>query len=299
MSIKEKLLSTDVVIDNIYLDKYCELIESNLTTKRQIYKTQKHHIVPKCYYKSLNLPVNNEKNNVVNLLFKDHILAHYYLVLCAKDLNFKAQNAIAVHLYGEQSNIFSCISNLDNLQEVYELAAKYIGQTKKGKCYVSKNNKVIMIPKSELHNYISNGYVKGNNLLKNKCFITNGHQDKVINKEDLNKYINQGFKLGHSHKTSQKLSKEEYKTIHYKTFVEKRVPKIELQKWLDKGYELGGLPTNKRKKGHSNPYKGTKGLVKGTKGLVWVTNGKVKTRVHYTKLEQFLNENADFYKGMK
>lgn len=298
MNIKKLLLDTDVVNDNIYLEKYCKLIELNLTTKRQLYKTQKHHIIPKCYYKSLNLPVNNEKNNLVNLLFKDHILAHYYLTLCAKDLNFKAQNAVAVKLYGEQSDISSCITELDNLQQVYELAAKYIGQTKKGKCYVSKGNVVIMIPTSELDNYLSNGYIKGNNLLKNKCCITNGHEDKVINKEDLNEYIAKGFRKGHSHKTSQKLSKEEYKTIHFKDKEEKRVPKKELNYWLEQGYEVGVLPTSKRKQGHPCPYKGTKGLVKGTKGLIWVTNGKVNKRIHYTKIEKFLTENIDFFRGI-
>ena len=41
-NIKNTLLSLDLVIDNEYLDKYVELIESNLTTKRQKYKSKLH-----------------------------------------------------------------------------------------------------------------------------------------------------------------------------------------------------------------------------------------------------------------
>ena len=45
MTLKEKLLVLDLVVDNEYLDKYVELIESNRETKREKFKTQKHHII--------------------------------------------------------------------------------------------------------------------------------------------------------------------------------------------------------------------------------------------------------------
>ena len=45
-NLKEKLLSLGIVEDNEYLDFYCTLIENNRDTKREKYKTQKHHIIP-------------------------------------------------------------------------------------------------------------------------------------------------------------------------------------------------------------------------------------------------------------
>ena len=92
--IKEKLLSTNLFINNEWLDKYCELIEINENTKKEKYKTQSHHIVPKCCYKYLFLKIDNSKENRVNLLYKDHILAHYYLCLCTEGkLHHKLANA--------------------------------------------------------------------------------------------------------------------------------------------------------------------------------------------------------------
>ena len=50
MTLKEKLLSLNLVVDNKYLDMYVKLIEDNRTTENQLYKTQIHHIVPKYYF---------------------------------------------------------------------------------------------------------------------------------------------------------------------------------------------------------------------------------------------------------
>lgn len=80
--IKEKLLKTTYFIDNEFLDLYCSLIYSNLNTNKVRCKTQKHHILPKCYFKLLDEEIDNSSNNLVNLLFVDHLLAHFYLYKC-------------------------------------------------------------------------------------------------------------------------------------------------------------------------------------------------------------------------
>ena len=80
IGIKNTLLGTNEFLDNEYLDKYVNLITSNKFTKKEVYKTQRHHIIPRCYYRNNNLIVNNEPDNLVNLLFKDHVLAHCYIV---------------------------------------------------------------------------------------------------------------------------------------------------------------------------------------------------------------------------
>lgn len=76
MKTKSDLLLTGVFIDNDYLDKYIALINNSLT---QTGNSCKHHIIPRCYYKYNNLIVDDTQNNLVNLSYIDHILAHYYL----------------------------------------------------------------------------------------------------------------------------------------------------------------------------------------------------------------------------
>ena len=47
---KQKLLETGLFIENNYFDSYIKLIEANSDTKRQTFKTQKHHIIPTTAY---------------------------------------------------------------------------------------------------------------------------------------------------------------------------------------------------------------------------------------------------------
>lgn len=79
------LLETNLFENNEYLDKYCQLIEDNENTIKEKYKTHSHHIIPKCYYKLVGESPNNSISNRVNLLYKDHILAHYYLCYFTSD----------------------------------------------------------------------------------------------------------------------------------------------------------------------------------------------------------------------
>ena len=82
-------------IDNEYLQKYCQLVERNTRTPVRARQTHKHHIVPKSWFKLTNSCVNNELNNLVNLPYREHFLAHYYLCLCTQD-PFKYANQLAL-----------------------------------------------------------------------------------------------------------------------------------------------------------------------------------------------------------
>ncbi len=44
---------------------------------------QKHHIVPRCWFKKHNLPVDNTENNLVNLTVEQHRKVHILASLCA------------------------------------------------------------------------------------------------------------------------------------------------------------------------------------------------------------------------
>ena len=100
--VKARLLELGF-LDNEYLDKYIEVLEANLETKRNRKSTQAHHAIPvKTYWTSsepykrteaLKLAKADPINFEVRLLYKDHILIHSLLTLC---------------------------TNLDKLQEKYE-----------------------------------------------------------------------------------------------------------------------------------------------------------------------------------
>ena len=84
MKLKKEILNTGYFIDKEWLDKYCELIEKNKNTAKEKC-TQKHHILQRAYYNLIKQPCNDSKENLVNLKYSDHILAHYYLCLCTKN----------------------------------------------------------------------------------------------------------------------------------------------------------------------------------------------------------------------
>ena len=85
LKLKNYLLSTNVFIDNDYLDIYINLINNYQVNVSNNY-CEKHHILPVAYYKHFyncktrfeaEKYANNDKNNIlVNLLYKDHCKAH-------------------------------------------------------------------------------------------------------------------------------------------------------------------------------------------------------------------------------
>lgn len=120
--LKKKLLDLDVFEDNEWLDKYCELIEKNRDQVKIKGETQWHHIIPQCYYVLNHLVIDNSSTNTVNLYFKDHILAHYYLCLCVEGaLKYRLENAF-LHLtsYKWSYKNFNPKTDLNNYQSIYE-----------------------------------------------------------------------------------------------------------------------------------------------------------------------------------
>ena len=167
-NIKTKLLSLDIVVDNKYLDMYCKLIASNISTARQVYKTQKHHIVPRCYFNYNHLQIDNSSSNIVNLYYSDHILAHYYLTLCAKSDQFKYANEAALLFVLGRSSIYLNKSideitlQLEKYQQIYEdfklrQSAKYKNRPRTGYIVSDKT-------KQKMHEAISGRIYVHNNV---------------------------------------------------------------------------------------------------------------------------------------
>lgn len=82
INLKESLLCHAGFIENEFLEKYCRIIERNTRTSRVARITNSHHIIPKSWFKINKLPVDNNLTNLVNLEYRDHVLAHYYLCFC-------------------------------------------------------------------------------------------------------------------------------------------------------------------------------------------------------------------------
>lgn len=100
---------------NYYLEKYLELVNENLNNNIKDCYYEKHHIIPKTYFKHYKLAVDNSKDNLVNLLFVDHLKAHWLLFKAADVKWFKQSTQLAINLLlkinSEISNQFFSYEN--------------------------------------------------------------------------------------------------------------------------------------------------------------------------------------------
>ena len=198
IKLEDKLFSLGIFENNEYFHKYLKLIEDNCLTKRIKSKTERHHIIPRSYFNHRHMKVEND-GNVVNLLYKDHILAHYYLSLCINDRVELYSNLTALAMMlnesvGTKLLDGKWIENLDHLQELYEKRSEInseltrirmtghkcsdetkskIGKKNKenysNTVFVNKDGECNMrVKKNELDMYLSQGYTRGRN--DAKCF---------------------------------------------------------------------------------------------------------------------------------
>ena len=134
--LKNYLLSTDVFINNKYLDEYIDLILNNTNIKHKGY-CENHHVLPAVYYKHLynckkryqsDSYAKKDKNNfIVKLLYKDHCKAHWLLYFCTKDYMKQANEAavryissVYLKLTGKEKHKF------DFMQEDFDLLQNYM-----------------------------------------------------------------------------------------------------------------------------------------------------------------------------
>ena len=95
--LKKKLLDTGYFIDNAYLDDYINLTQTCSNAKY----TERHHILPRAYYKLVDISIDNSENNLVRLSFADHCKAHWLLYFCTKDkLRLATQTAFMIMVNG-------------------------------------------------------------------------------------------------------------------------------------------------------------------------------------------------------
>ena len=135
----DKLLSYDLFYDNEYLHKYVDLINSNINREKEKYITERHHIIPKVYYKKNKLDVDNSEDNLVNLIYYDHVLAHCLLCLSFKyDYYISASiDAIYAIINNNTDKDFK-YSNLEDIVANFE----YLKPLLKCKHFVDEDQKI-------------------------------------------------------------------------------------------------------------------------------------------------------------
>ena len=174
-------------LDNEWLDKYLEVIEANLETKKSKKSTQAHHAIPvNSYWNSINSYNRKEAlkaakadtvNFEVNLLYKDHLLIHSYLTLCTELNSVQAKYEAQAELRRSKSFTGKHFMNKDGIVILVDsddiltkLEAGWLPGKKPGayQCYVHKGTSNKRVSFSKLSTYLSNGWIFGVNKNTNK-----------------------------------------------------------------------------------------------------------------------------------
>lgn len=130
LDVYSSLKSLNYFIDNEYLKKYCQLVERHTRTNTRRGQTNKHHIIPKAWFKLQKLSIDNSLTNLVNLPYREHVLAHYYLCLCTED-PFKFANQLALSCLFSRKRLNSVDRKLlESLPMYYYLYEDYVSKLK-------------------------------------------------------------------------------------------------------------------------------------------------------------------------
>ena len=133
MTTIETLNHLPYFIDNDFLVKYCQLVDRHKRSRCVRGKTNRHHILPRAYFNLTGQEVNNDPNNLVDLPYREHILAHYYLCLCTKDPLCYANQLALFCLLGRKKKVNDVDTQLIRGLPMYESIYKsYIVKKKNG-----------------------------------------------------------------------------------------------------------------------------------------------------------------------
>lgn len=117
-------------IKNEFYSNYIKLVEGNKDNTKSI-ETQAHHIIPKCFFKYKNIKIDNTSENLVNLSFSNHLLAHYYLTNCTIG-KFKYAMQSALRYLTKGFEYKDIITIIPDWEKVYIEYNKAISEKQKG-----------------------------------------------------------------------------------------------------------------------------------------------------------------------
>ena len=132
--LKTFLLNTGYFKDNEYLISYLSLINGYSTNIAGY--SERHHVIPVAVYKycyncsaaeARKKADIDEKNYMISLLYKDHVLAHYLLYFCTKGNVKKAMSKAVICMLGNLEvdkldlTAFRCLpEQFDNIQQLID-----------------------------------------------------------------------------------------------------------------------------------------------------------------------------------
>lgn len=232
LNLKNRLLNLGLVVDNEYLDKYCNIINNGMLKKIK-YVSQIHHIIPKYYFLYNNLSVDNTKENKIVLFHKDHLLAHYYLAKCSSTDRYRDANIESIRYNINNPCVKITLNNINEFLEDYNelclLANQYKSEKYKNTKFIHKNDDEKRVPMSDLSLYLNDGWKLGrsdkskksisagsfgkpgtfkgkthtqefknhiHNLYKDRKYVNRDGVVKSVKKEELDYYLKEGWKLG-------------------------------------------------------------------------------------------------------
>ena len=204
--LKVKLVALGCFKANKYLDEYVQLCITKLQMAKAKFKTNAHHIIPRKYYKVNNLPLDNSSQNLVNLSYYDHIIAHYYLVLCSVQTYLQYSNAVAfVMLTNNKFLTVDEIKKIKNLDRYLEVYKNYESKPK------SAEHKAALSKARDLHSTTAG---------KKSIYNPTLNKVKFVDTDELLEYLSVGWIVGGKPLTAeakQKISKSNSKSLQGKT----------------------------------------------------------------------------------
>lgn len=297
MGIKEKLLATGAFIESDSLFNYLDLIQNNINTKYEKYKTDKHHIIPQEYFIYNNEEIDNSQENIVYLSHIDHIKAHIYLYQCSIGIHH-AKLACSVKLMLARFNLnieqFLNIIDYSSYEQMLIDANVYVSKKLKGhklfgagttdKIAVYKNDKQKFINTSDLDLFLADNWQIGSisSGTKNFKWMNNGIEQKFINPDQQITYLNDGWTFGRIQ------SKPEKRIGIYKDNIQKYVYQSELQSYLLNGWEKGSKPDSVVKINRDT-------IRNKNKNSNWLTNGIESIFIEKQYQNKYLNKG--YYYG--
>lgn len=300
---KEKLLQLNYFIENEYFEKYLNIIEKNKKTKKIKFETNAHHIIPRHYFIHNNLNIDNSKENIVNLYYKDHMLAHFYLAGCTIGRD-KYWNLYSIYLLSGKSTNLSYIENIKSLEDfdfIYNNAIKSDYNHRKGS-KVSDETKDKMKKAQQLrvklHGATNKDYV----------WINNDIKDYMIPQDELENYLVDGFKKGrlyrHSKEVKEKIGEKAKKRIITDEFRKKMSEIAKKQIHTSEQNKAHSEWMKKHSIGSRNPFYGKHHSKKSNEQnrqahleRVWMTNGEELKFVKKEEVDHYLS--IGFIKGRK
>lgn len=304
-NIKEHLLETGCTIDNIYLDRYVKLISANKQREVSKFQTQTHHVLPVIYFVKNNIDIDNSADNKVELLYEDHIRAHYFLALCATE-DYKDSFATAflfligrLSLIKDASKLSSYIKDeideqklfeeLSNYQSLYERGCLYQHNLNKGGKWMNNGLKQRYVRPSDILKFLNAGYIIGKLPVSEatkqkmrertpwatgKLTVTDGTQNKFIDPEELPEYLSKGWKRGNFGAEKNKGKKMPVEAVE--KMRAKRIGQPAWNKGLTKETDERILKYSNSEGGQSSQFKA--GHSPWNKGQPWSEESKEKMR---------------------